>query len=33
VAPDTWISECRVVREPVELIGQRGKPGMIASDN
>lgn len=31
--PDTSISERRVVRELTELITQRGKPGMIVSDN
>ncbi len=31
--PDTLISGRRVVRELTELIGQRGKPGMIVSDN
>jgi putative transposase len=31
--PDTSISGKRVVRELTELIAQRGKPGMIVSDN
>ena len=31
--PDTSISGGRVVRELTELIAQRGKPGMIVSDN
>ena len=31
--PDTSISGKRVVRELVDLIAQRGKPGMIVSDN
>ncbi len=31
--PDTSISGLRVVRELAELIRQRGKPGMIVSDN
>ncbi|MGN6536573.1 MAG: IS3 family transposase [Mesorhizobium sp.] len=31
--PDTAISGRRVVRELTELIAQRGKPGMIVSDN
>ncbi|WP_407696283.1 IS3 family transposase [Sphingobium sufflavum] len=31
--PDTSISGKRVVRELKELIAQRGKPGMIVSDN
>tara|TARA_Y100000296_G_scaffold87454_1_gene134721 strand:- start:6402 stop:6689 length:288 start_codon:yes stop_codon:yes gene_type:complete len=31
--PDTSISGHRVVREPTRLIGDRGKPGMIVSDN
>ena len=31
--PDTSISGQRVVRELTELIAQRGKPGMIVSDN
>jgi transposase InsO family protein len=31
--PDTSISGRRVVRELTELIGRRGKPGMIVSDN
>lgn len=31
--PDTSISGKRVVRELIELIVQRGKPGMIVSDN
>ena len=31
--PDTSISGCRVVRELTELIAERGKPGMIVSDN
>ncbi|MBO6776441.1 MAG: IS3 family transposase [Marinibacterium sp.] len=31
--PDTSISGRRVVRELTELIAQRGKPGMIVSDN
>ena len=31
--PDTSISGRRVVRELIELIAQRGKPGMIVSDN
>jgi transposase InsO family protein len=31
--PDTSISGRRVVRELAELIRQRGKPGMIVSDN
>ena len=31
--PDTSISGRRVVRELTELISQRGKPGMIVSDN
>jgi len=31
--PDTSISGRRVVRELTELIRQRGKPGMIVSDN
>ncbi|MDE0900796.1 MAG: IS3 family transposase [Erythrobacter sp.] len=31
--PDTSISDRRVVRELTELIAQRGKPGMIVSDN
>jgi transposase InsO family protein len=31
--PDTSISGRRVVRELTELITQRGKPGMIVSDN
>ena len=31
--PDTSISGGRVVRELTELIAERGKPGMIVSDN
>ncbi len=31
--PDTSISGRRVVRELAELIAQRGKPGLIVSDN
>lgn len=31
--PDTSISGRRVVRELTDLIAQRGKPGMIVSDN
>ena len=31
--PDTSISGKRVVRELTELIAQRGRPGMIVSDN
>ena len=31
--PDTSISGRRVVRELTELIAQRGRPGMIVSDN
>ncbi len=31
--PDTSISGHRVVRELTHLIAQRGKPGMIVSDN
>jgi putative transposase len=31
--PDTSISGRRVVRELTALIEQRGKPGMIVSDN
>ena len=31
--PDTSISGRRVVRELTDLIRQRGKPGMIVSDN
>ena len=31
--PDTSISGKRVVRELTDLIAQRGKPGMIVSDN
>ena len=31
--PDTSISGRRVARELTTLIGQRGKPGMIVSDN
>ncbi len=31
--PDTSISGHRVVRELTQLIAQRGKPGMIVSDN
>jgi putative transposase len=31
--PDTSISVHRVVRELTQLIAQRGKPGMIVSDN
>jgi transposase InsO family protein len=31
--PDTSISGKRVARELTELIGRRGKPGMIVSDN
>jgi transposase InsO family protein len=31
--PDTSISGRRVVRELTELIAERGKPGMIVSDN
>ena len=31
--PDTSISGKRVVRELIELIARRGKPGMIVSDN
>ena len=31
--PDTSISGRRVVRELTKLIAQRGKPGMIVSDN
>ncbi|HOT84118.1 MAG TPA: IS3 family transposase [Candidatus Defluviicoccus seviourii] len=31
--PDTSISGRRVVRELVDLIAERGKPGMIVSDN
>ena len=31
--PDTSISGRRVVREPTELIAERGTPGMIVSDN
>ena len=31
--PDTSISGCRVARELSALIGRRGKPGMIVSDN
>jgi transposase InsO family protein len=31
--PDTSISGGRVVRELTDLIAQRGKPGMIVSDN
>lgn len=31
--PDTSISGVRVARELTALIGQRGKPGMIVSDN
>ena len=31
--PDTSISGRRVVRELADLIAQRGKPGMIVSDN
>ena len=31
--PDTSISGRRVVRELTQLIEQRGKPGMIVSDN
>mgnify|MGYP003591147929 CR=1 FL=1 len=31
--PDTSISGYRVVRELTQLIAQRGKPGMIVSDN
>ena len=31
--PDTSISGKRVVRELIELIAQRGKPGMVVSDN
>lgn len=31
--PDTSISGKRVVRELIKLIAQRGKPGMIVSDN
>lgn len=31
--PDTSISGRRVVRELIELIARRGKPGMIVSDN
>ena len=30
---DTSISGCRVVRELADLIAERGKPGMIVSDN
>ena len=31
--PDTSISGRRVMRELTELIAQRGRPGMIVSDN
>jgi len=31
--PETLISERRVTRELTALIGHRGKPGMIVSDN
>jgi putative transposase len=31
--PDTSISGRRVVREPTELIDQRGNPGMTVNDN
>ena len=31
--PDTSIARRRVVRELAELIAERGKPGMIVSDN
>ena len=31
--PDTSISGRRVVRELTELVAERGKPGMIVSDN
>jgi putative transposase len=31
--PDTSLSSRRVVRELTELIGRRGKPGLIVSDN
>lgn len=31
--PDTSIPGRRVVRELTDLIRQRGKPGMIVSDN
>jgi transposase InsO family protein len=31
--PDTSISGARVARELTALIGRRGKPGMIVSDN
>jgi putative transposase len=31
--PDTSISGKRVVRELTKLIAERGKPGMIVSDN
>ena len=31
--PDTSISGRRVVRELTDLIAERGKPGMIVSDN
>ena len=31
--PDTSISGKRVVRELIDLIAERGKPGMIVSDN
>ena len=33
VVPDTSISRKRVVRELIDLIAERGKPGMIVSDN
>lgn len=31
--PDTSISGRRLVRELTDLIAERGKPGMIVSDN
>ena len=31
--PDTSVSGVRVVRALTDLIKQRGKPGMVASDN
>lgn len=31
--PDTSVSERRLVRELADLIAERGKPGMIVSDN
>jgi putative transposase len=32
-APDTSISGKRVVRELIDLVAVRGKPGMIVNDN